>query len=97
MNPVQIAADVMHKWQQDWAKSTKGRWTYRLISNIGEWTRRNHGHVKYYLTQLLTGNGCYRAYLYKYGYDVDEACPECRNKKETAKHTFFACPGYIDE
>ena len=38
------------------------------------------------LTQLLTGHGCYRAYLYKYGHDVAEACPECRNERETAEH-----------
>ena len=72
-NPVQIEDDAMDKWQQDWANSSKGRWTYRLIPSIGE--------VNFYLTQLLTGHECYRAYLYKYGYDVGEACPECRNER----------------
>ena len=62
-NPVQIEDDAMDKWQQDWANSNKGRWTYRLIPSIGEWTKRRHGQVNFYLTQLLTGHGCYRACL----------------------------------
>ena len=39
---------------------------------------------------------CYKAYLYKYGNDVDEMCLECRNERETAQHVFFTCPKYVD-
>ena len=79
-NPIQIANDAMHKQPQDSANSTKKR----LIPSIGEWTNRNHGHVNFYLTQLLTGHGCYRAYLHKYAHKVGETCPEYRNERETA-------------
>ena len=42
-------------------------------------------------------HGCYRAYLYKYGHDIAEACPECRNERETAEHVFFTCPRYVNQ
>ena len=32
-----------------------------------------------------------------YGRDVDEACSECRNERETAEHVFFTCPRYINQ
>ncbi|CAB3252460.1 unnamed protein product [Arctia plantaginis] len=56
----------IRRWQSKWDTSTKGRWTYRLISQVDVWVNRNHGGVNYYLTQMISGYGCYRAYLYKY-------------------------------
>ena len=49
------------------------------------------------LAQLLRGHGRHRAYLFKSGYDVDEACSECRNERKTAEHVFFTCPLYVDQ
>lgn len=34
--------------------------------------------VSLYLTKYLIGHGYYRAYFYKYGFDTEEVCPECR-------------------
>ena len=45
--------------------STNGRWTYKRIPSICEWTKTNHEQVNFYLTELLIGLGCYRAYFYK--------------------------------
>ena len=46
--PIQLMYDATEKWQRDWVNSYKGRWTK------GEWTKRKHDQVNYYLTQLLT-------------------------------------------
>ena len=54
VHPDKVNDDVMNRWQHDKTSSTKGRWTYRLIPNIEEWTRRKHGQVNLYLTQFLT-------------------------------------------
>ena len=51
-------------------------------------------HVNFYLSQLLTGYGCCRAYLYKYGHDVNETCPIYQITSETADHVFLTCPRY---
>ena len=84
----------MIRWQSEWTSSTKGRWTYRLTPNIVDWTRRKHGQLNFYLTQVLTGHGCYKAYLYKYGHDVEEACRSCLDTSETAEHIFSTSPRY---
>ncbi|XP_015122230.1 uncharacterized protein LOC107044733 [Diachasma alloeum] len=31
----------------------KGRWTHRLIAQVGVWLNREHGEVNFYLTQML--------------------------------------------
>ncbi|CAB0042278.1 unnamed protein product, partial [Trichogramma brassicae] len=47
-------AKTIEKWQAQWARSTKGRWTHRLIPNIIPWIERRHGEANYHhLTQLL--------------------------------------------
>ena len=75
-------------WQQGWDKADKGKWTYRLIPHLDRWINRRHGSVNYYLTQMLSGHGCFRAYLYKHKY---EDSPECSGLEENAEYVFFAC------
>ena len=82
-NFVQIVDDAMDEWQQAWANSNMGRWTYRLIPSVGKSTKRKNGQVNFYQTHLLTGHGYYRAFFYKYGHDLGERCSKCRNERES--------------
>ena len=59
--------------------------------------QKETGQVYFYMAQLLMGHRCYRANYYKYGHDVDVACAECRNERETAEHAFFTCPQYVNQ
>ncbi|CAB0042384.1 unnamed protein product [Trichogramma brassicae] len=70
-------ARTTEKWQAQWAHSTKGRWTHRLIPNIIPWIERRHGEANYHLTQLLTGHGCFRSYLCRTNNDTSDRCPAC--------------------
>ena len=79
------------RWQQGWDKDDKGRWTYRLIPHLDKWINRRHGSVNYYFTQMLSGHGCFRAYLYKHQYEDSPECPICSGLEENAEHVFFAC------
>ena len=81
-------------WQTRWDLSQKGRWTYRLIPNIRTWITRGHGEVDYYLTQLLTGHGCYRARLFQFNYEDDPHCTNCWEHLEDVEHVFFHCPRF---
>ncbi|CAB0044536.1 unnamed protein product [Trichogramma brassicae] len=65
------------KWQAQWDRSTKGRWTHRLIPNISEWVERGHGEVDYYLTQLLSGHGYFRHHSQRYDNTLSALCPAC--------------------
>ena len=64
-------------------KADKGRWTYRLIPHLDKWINRRHGSVNYYLTQMLSGHGCFRAYLYKHKYEDSPECPSAADSKRT--------------
>ena len=42
----------------------------RHIGDIQSWVERRH--VDFYMTQFLTGHGCFRENLCKYGHDNEE-------------------------
>ncbi|CAB0044424.1 unnamed protein product, partial [Trichogramma brassicae] len=90
-------ARTIEKWQSQWARSTKGRWTHRLIPNIIPWIERRHGEVNYHLTQLLTGHGCFRSYLCRTNNDTSDRCPACPLAVEDAEHVIFYCPRFAEE
>lgn len=87
-------ADTIRKWQHQWDQATTGRWTHRLIPSLSMWIRRPYGEVNFHLTQFLSGHGCFRQYLHRFGHTSSASCPECSNTKETAEHIFFACPRF---
>lgn len=82
------------EWQQEWDIANKGRWTHRLIKNVSEWVNRKHGNTDFYMTQFLSGHGCFREYLHKYGHDTAVTCPYCEEGIENAEHIFFICPKF---
>lgn len=69
--------------------STKGRWTHRLIPQVDNWVNRKHGELNYYLTQMLSGHGCFRAYLHRFGYEESPDCPADCGVAEDAEYVFF--------
>lgn len=83
--------DSLSKWQQEWDNTAKGRWTHRLIPNLSTWVNRKHGEVTFYLTQFLSGHGCFRKYLHRFGHTTSPFCPECGNIEETPEHVVFTC------
>lgn len=85
------------EWQEEWDVTTKGRWTHRLIAQISGWVNRKHGELNYYLTQMLSGHGCYRAYLHRFGHENSPYCTEGCNVLEDAEHVFFQCPSFTNE
>lgn len=86
--------ESLRLWQERWDSSTKGRWTHRLIPDVTKWVNRQHGEVGYYITQLLTGHGCFRAYLHRFKRSDSPNCHHCGDATEDAEHVFFQCPFY---
>ena len=50
-----------------------------------------HGEVDYYLTQVLSGHGYFRSYLFKMRKVRSPTCLYCGAEKDDAEHTFFDC------
>ncbi|KRF98317.1 uncharacterized protein Dwil_GK28184 [Drosophila willistoni] len=88
----------MEEWQRRWSTSTKGRWTHRLIPNLTDWLSRQSGEVTFELTQILSGHGCFRSYLHRFGKDSSPECTLCRNGMiEDPEHVIFSCPRFSAE
>ncbi|XP_062120886.1 uncharacterized protein LOC133835041 [Drosophila sulfurigaster albostrigata] len=60
-----------------------------------EWTTRSHGQLNFHLTQVISGHGCFRSYLFRFGHDTAEECPACfPTAVEDAEHVIFQCGRY---
>lgn len=91
-----LRRETLQNWQRLWEAETRGRWTARLIPNLGEWYDRKFGEVNYYLTQLLSGHGYFREYLYRMGKTESANCLYDTDI-DTAEHTFFECAKWQNE
>jgi hypothetical protein len=84
-------------WQRRWSESSKGRWTFRLIPDVEVWISRRHGDVNFHLCQILTGHGCFRAYLHRFKHDDSPYCSLCPREQEDVEHVLFKCPRFDGE
>ena len=55
---------------------------------VEKWQTRWH---RFYLTQELSGHGCFNAYLKRFKKRDDESCRYCGSLVDNAKHTHFVC------
>ena len=89
--------DSMLEWQLRWDHSEKGRWTYRVIRNIEKWVGRSYGETDSFITQFLSGHGCFRSYLHRFKLLDSPVCPTCDLEEEDVEHVFFQCPRFLGE
>lgn len=61
------------------------------------WLARRWGHLTYRATQLITGHGCFGAYLQRIGRDAFPACQHCGAADDTAQHTLEVCEEWSEE
>jgi len=85
---------LMESWQHQWEGSEKGRWTFRLIRDVGKWHRRNHGDVSFHLSQVLTGHGCFNEYLLRFGKVNNDECAQCGSAPDSVEHAIFQCDAW---
>uniref|UniRef100_A0ABD2W763 Reverse transcriptase domain-containing protein n=1 Tax=Trichogramma kaykai TaxID=54128 RepID=A0ABD2W763_9HYME len=88
---------TLSRWQEAWDRSTKARWTHRLIPNIRVWIERGHGELNYHLTQLLAGHGFFKHHSRRYDHNQSAQCPACPSSIENAEHVFYYCPRFNEE
>ncbi|GBP79827.1 Putative 115 kDa protein in type-1 retrotransposable element R1DM [Eumeta japonica] len=82
------------QWQLQWDAAKKGRWMHRLIPQIDVRLNHNHDEVNCYSTQILSGCGCFRAYLHRFKREDSPECPFYLGEPEDAEHLFFLCPRF---
>jgi len=82
--------ELMRQWQVRWMNADTGSWTKQLIPHIKEWAERKHGSTNFYLTQYLSGHGCFNSYLFKVCIKETPKCSYCE-EEDTPEHTILHC------
>jgi hypothetical protein len=80
----------LRKWQARWQTNDKGGRTRKLLPEIATWIERGHGQLTYYLTQALSGHGCFASFLLKIGKEETDGCWFCGDRDDP-EHTLFVC------
>lgn len=91
----EVTEEAWRVWEAQWVDRPTTKWTRRILPNLRAWASRKHGEVDFWLTQILTGHGGFRAYLKLIGKHADGLCPECV-VMEDAHHVFFVCPRWAE-
>ena len=86
---------TMRVWQERWFKSKYGKWSQEVIPDL--FLRMMHDlPLDFWLSQALSGHGCFRRYLFVRRKTSCELCPTCK-VPEDARHVIRACPRFADE
>lgn len=83
--------DTLQSWQQLWDSSKKGRWTHKLIPRIEAWIDWGPSILNFYVTQVLTGHGCFGSFLKKIAKQDSDLCWFCPGKVDNPEHFLFEC------
>ena len=61
------------------------------------WLNRSHGEMTFYLTQAMTGHGCFRSYLKRFRRAEAGTCLHCCTAEDDAEHALFHCTQWDGE
>lgn len=94
-----IKQDILHQWCDLWLSSppSEDAWFKRLVPDFEEWILRdNRMETDFFLTQLLSGHGSFRYYLFRFKLVQNPNCVFCsRVVVDDAQHTFFECDRFL--
>lgn len=91
----EVREQTIKNWQSMWDSAPNGRWTHRLLPDVQSWISRKHGNLNHYVTQALSGHGCFGDYLVKYRIASSTSCIICDHPGDNPEHTIFQCDGRI--
>jgi len=76
-------------WQEEWDNhTTTGQWTKKLIPKV----HTGPQYLTFWVTQMLTGHGCFEAYLFRHNRRNNPNCKFCPHNHDDAEHALFHCP-----
>ncbi|KAJ3634682.1 hypothetical protein MTP99_007628 [Tenebrio molitor] len=88
---------TINKWQTRWEQQTTSLWTHLIMPDIRPWVTRKYGSVSFRMTQMLSGHGCFVAYLHRIGRSETAECWFCGGERDDAEHTLIACERWKSE
>lgn len=90
--PAQWETAILDEWNYRWQQSQVSEWTHQLFPTIPD-RQKTPVRADFWLTQALTGHGCFGSYLKKFRRRQSEAC-RCGFPLESPEHVFRSCPLY---
>ncbi|XP_015189306.1 PREDICTED: uncharacterized protein LOC107073258 [Polistes dominula] len=68
-----------------------------LAGRLVEWVERPHSiESTFRTTQLMTGHGCFSAYVHRIGKRESTQCFHCEAPCDDVEHTLLDCPAWVD-
>lgn len=64
---------------------------------IEKWRERKHGKLTHESTQMLTGHGVFKQYLYKMAKIDSPKCNYCKEEIQDNTHILTTCPQWREE
>ena len=89
---------TIQQWEDRLSHSATGEWTRTLICNLEQWMNRSHGQMNFHLTQVMSGHGCFNAYLHRMRIKAGPECSHCDyGWNDGPQHTLFECEAWLCE
>lgn len=84
-----------NRWLDEQGPEGGGQRIVQAIQpRLADWTQRKWGELSFRLTQVMSGHGCFSAYLHRIGRDESAICQHCGAADDTAQHTLEECPAW---
>jgi len=64
---------------------------------LADWLERRWGGITFRSAQMLTGHGCFGAYLCRIGRERTARCHHCSHEEDSAQHTLEECPAWAEQ
>ena len=88
-----LREDTLEQWNRRWVTTPNGSTLRKFFPTIKSRLEKKWVLPDYWVSQILTGHGGFRAKLFKHGKNIDPLCPTC-GVPETAEHILVACTSY---
>lgn len=85
---------MLSMWQNRWRDTEVGEWTKNWFPSVQARVRMKWIKPDYYMTQMLSGHGNFKAKLKERGLTYDDRC-RC-GETDTVGHTIFGCSEFRD-
>lgn len=92
----EIEREKIDEWEKIWRDEAGNFWIKTLITDFRAWVTRSHGTPNFYLTQFLSGHGCFGSYFARFKICDSNVCVFCgHGVVDTPRHTFFECDRFL--
>ncbi|PHT96528.1 hypothetical protein BC332_34546 [Capsicum chinense] len=90
---LEIEVDINKRWNTRWmtAGDQNDRWLHKLLPSLQIWMERTHGETDFFLSQFMSGHGCFNSYLNRFKLTPSPLCALCLAAEDTPEHAFFDC------